>query len=92
MVIVGKTCRLCAACDLLIAHGAELARLIAISGFADETNPPSYVVLGTADRRVWRRGLVSPITLGEVRDRMSDFKRYMRVDFTPSGWSYAGRP
>jgi hypothetical protein len=91
-VIVGKTCRLCVTCDLLIAHGAELARLIASSGFADETNPLSYAVLGTADRRVWRRGLVRTIALDEVRDRMADFKRYMRVDFTPGGWSYTGRP
>lgn len=92
LVIVGKTCRLCVTCDLLIAHRAELARLIASSAVADETKPPSYAVLGTADRRVWRRGLVRTITLGEVRDCMADFKGHMRVDFTPGGWNYTGRP
>jgi hypothetical protein len=91
-VIVGKTCRLCVTCDLLIAHGAELSRVIAGSGVAGETNRPSYAVLGTADRRVWRQGLVRTITLAEIRERMADFKGYMRLDFTPGGRSYAGRP
>jgi hypothetical protein len=79
-------------CDLLIAHGAELCELIARSAVAGETNTPSYAVLGTVDRRVWRRGLVRAITLGEIRDCMADFKGYMRVDFTPGGWNYTGRP
>jgi hypothetical protein len=78
-------------CDLLIADGAELSELIARSGVAGEKNAPPYVVLGTADRRVWRRGLVGAITLDEVRDCMSDFKGYMRVDFTPGRLNYTGR-
>lgn len=86
LVILNKTCRLCGACEMLIAHDADIARLLAASGFAAEGETPSFFVLGTVARPAWRAGLAGGATLGEVRARMADFKEYMRVDFTPGGW------
>ena len=60
--------------------------MIVASGIADNRRPLSYVVLGTVERGVWRRGLDGEIALGEVRDHMADFTRFMRVGVTPGGW------
>jgi hypothetical protein len=47
---------------------------------------PKYMVLGTVDRRVWRRGLEGLVTVAEVTQHMADFKTYLRIDVTPAGW------
>ncbi len=41
-----------------------------------------FVVLGTIDRRTWRRGLAADMQLAAIREHMADFKRYLRVDVT----------
>jgi len=83
LVLLGKTCRLCLACETVVAHQADLDRLLGVVG--GDANP-KYLVLGTVDRRVWRRGLEGHVSLNEVATHMADFKRYLMVDFTPSGW------
>jgi hypothetical protein len=47
---------------------------------------PEYVVLGTIDGRVYRRGLSGRASLDDVKDHMADFKSYWNVDVTPAGW------
>jgi hypothetical protein len=91
LVIVGKFCRVCIACDLLVAHGADLSEVIGRSGVAGEMNPPSYVVLGTVDRRAWRQGLVRTVTLRDVRQCMADFSAYLRLDLTQVESKFMGR-
>src|SRR4249919_691161 len=54
LVILGKTCRLCLRCETLVAHKAELDKLLNTLVTA---SVPEYVVLGTADRPTYRRGL-----------------------------------
>lgn len=84
LVLLGKTCRLCLGCETLVAHQADLDKLIrvAVGGSASQR----YVVLETVDRRVWRRGLEDRVAPAEVTQHMADFKTYLRVDFTPAGW------
>ena len=86
LTILGKTCRLCIVCEMLIAHEADISRLLIASGVAVENETPAYVVLGTVDPRVWRAGLARSVTLDVVRASTADFKQYMRVDVTPAGW------
>jgi hypothetical protein len=83
LVLLGKTCRLCLDCDALVAHQADLDRLVRAMG---DGAKPKYLVLGTLDRRVWRRGLEGRVSLDEVVECMSDFKTHLRVDVTPGGW------
>jgi hypothetical protein len=59
----------------------ELIR-VTVGGTAN----PTYVLLGTVDRAVWRRGLEGRVALAEVTQHMADFKTYLRVDITPGGW------
>lgn len=86
LAILGKTCRLCVECEMLIAHEADISQLLVASGLAAEGRTPSYVVLGTVAPRVWRVGLTRGVTLDAVRACTADFKQYMRIDVTPGGW------
>jgi hypothetical protein len=83
LVLLGKTCRLCLRCETLMAHKAELDKLISAA-----INVPgqAYVVLGTIDRRVYRRGLSGRASLDDVKAHMADFKSYWKVEVTPAGW------
>ena len=83
MVVLGKTCRLCLRCDTLVAHKAELDELLRTAVNAPE---PKYVVLGTINRPVYRRGLSGRASLDDVKAHMADFKSYWKVDVTPAGW------
>ena len=83
LVLLGKTCRLCLGCETLIAHKAELDTLLSTVVTVAE---PEYVVLGTADRRTYRRGLAGAASLDDVKEHMADFKSYWKVDFAPAGW------
>ena len=82
LVLLRKTCRLCVVCEVLIAHEAEMNRLI--DGVKPhEGGQQKYLVLGTLQRGTWRQGLSGSVTIQQVRDDMADFKAYMRVDITP---------
>ena len=82
LAILGKTCRLCLRCETLIAHRAELEKLISTVVTASK---PDYFVLGTADRPTYRRGLAGLASLDDVKAHTSDFKSYWNVEITPAG-------
>lgn len=85
LVTVRKTCRLCVVCEMLIAHQAELELLI--DRFSDRgAVKREYVVLGTVESRIWRRGFSGDLGVDELITQMADFKAYMRIDCTPGGW------
>jgi hypothetical protein len=83
LVILGKTCRLCLRCETLIAHKAELDKLLSTVAAVSK---PDYLVLGTADRQTFRRGLVGALSLDDVKVHTSDFKSCWNVEITPAGW------
>ena len=86
LVLLRKTCRLCVKCEMLIAHQAEMDRVID-SVRSHRAGGREYVVLGTLESKTWRQGLLGGVTIGEVVDDMADFKAYMQVDITPQHWS-----
>jgi hypothetical protein len=73
-------------CETLIVHRAELERVIIASGFSAAAHGQDYVVLGTIDRRTWRRGVAGDAQLGDIRQHMADFKKYLKVDVVPAHW------
>jgi hypothetical protein len=83
LVLLGKTCRLCLRCDTLLVQKAELDDLLRT---VVSVQDPEYVVLGTIDRRVYRRGLSGGASLDDVKEHMADFKSYWKVGVTPAGW------
>jgi len=86
LAILGKACRLCVECEMLIAHEADISQLLVALGLAPGGVSPSYVVLGTVALPVWRAGLTRGVTLDSVRAYAADFKQYMRIGITPGGW------
>jgi hypothetical protein len=79
LVLLNKSCRLCLGCETLVVHQAELEQVVAAAGLGAV---PEYVVLGTIDRRAWRRSVVGEPQLVDIREHMADFKKYLKVEVT----------
>ena len=86
-----KSCRLCVVCETLIAHQAEVERSIDALG-QTQASTREYLVLGTLDVKLWRRGLSGDVTVNELTAHMADFKHHMRIDYTPGGWYRSDEP
>ncbi len=85
LVLLRKACRLCIVCEFLIAHEAEVNRVV--EELAQHAGVrPTYIVLGTLASVTWRDGVSSGVTIEEVKRDMADFKAYMRVEITPRRW------
>jgi len=79
LLSLNKTCRYCHHCDLLIAHQDDLEHLLA-SIFIEqkpEVVGNDYLVLGTLDRSVWKRGTQQQLTLQETIEALHDFREVL---------------
>ena len=88
-MLLGKTCRFCPRCELIIAHQDELESELAriFSSLAPDVIGNEYMVLGTVDRNVWRRGIKNnDAKLAEVLDNTTVFKKHFDLQVTPGGW------
>src|SRR4029450_14008147 len=56
---LGKTCRYCSRCELIMVHQDELEAELAhsFSHMAPEVIGNDYMVLGTIEKKVWQEGL-----------------------------------
>ncbi|HEX8845160.1 MAG TPA: hypothetical protein VF791_10980 [Pyrinomonadaceae bacterium] len=88
MVVLGKTCRFCPICEFIIAHQDELEGLLAASFVTSqpEVIGSDYYVLGTVERKTWRKGLRDATTPKEVLDHTADFKKEFDLHYEPGGW------
>ncbi len=91
----GKTCRCCPGCELLIVHQDELEAQLATGLWerAPEVIGNDYFVVGTVERKIWRRGLRQPQALSfeELRRHTADFKTILEIEYEPGGWYPSGR-
>lgn len=71
LVMLRKTCRLCVVCEILVAHQAEIERLIDALG-QTQAEKREYLVLGTLDMKTWRRGLSGGVRVGELTEACTD--------------------
>jgi thiol-disulfide isomerase/thioredoxin len=87
-VILNYTCRYCPDCDLLVAHQNDVEHFLATM-FA-ELDPSvignDYLVMGTVERAMWRAGIKTPMSMGELLDNLHDFKRVLQFEYRPAGW------
>ncbi len=94
---LGKTCRYCSRCELIMAHQDELEAQLAhsFSQIAPEVIGHEYLVLGTVDKKVWKvwkEGLTGDgKQLGETLQHVADFKRVLKLEVDPGGWYPAER-
>ncbi len=84
MVILNKTCRFCPCCELLIAHRDEIEAYLArmLPQTAPRLPGDGYLIVGTVQRKDWRRGLTSPLTGPEMLQALHRFKDCL--DFKPA--------
>jgi hypothetical protein len=97
-LILGKSCRYCTPCEIIIAHRDELEAELAQTParFVPPTPGEGYLVVGTVDLKTWRKGLEGSGTqMNEVLEHLADFKKYLTLH-VEGGWGPAresrGRP
>ncbi len=75
-LILGKTCRYCNNCDLLIVHQDQLEEQL--TAYFSTTNPDiignDYLVMGTLDKPEWKQGMQDPLSMQEMIEHLHDFK------------------
>jgi len=86
LVVLRKTCRMCVNCELVIAHEDEIESQLAAAVPTGAEEKPGYLVLGSIEPRLWRRGSRSALMMDELIENMADFKAHMRLECTPGGW------
>ncbi|MEO2013549.1 MAG: hypothetical protein ABGZ53_04185 [Fuerstiella sp.] len=92
MVILNKTCRYCPTCELVICHQDEIEGQLAHL-FA-ESEPQmignDYLVVGTLERKDWRRGLAEPLCNSDMLAALHDFEGHLQFEPAPR-WECSGR-
>ena len=82
-LVLGKTCRYCTNCDLLIIHQDQLEEQLA--AYFSTTNPEiignDYLVMGTLDKPEWKQGMQDPLSMQEMIEHLHDFKE--AITFKP---------
>lgn len=84
LLSLNKTCRYCPHCDLLIVHRNDIEWILSMA-FSKKTDHDDYLIVGTLEKTVWRRGMRQPLTLQETRDALHDFKEVVTFKIT-GGW------
>ena len=86
---LGKTCKYCSRCELIMMHQDELEAELtySFSKFAPEVIGNEYLVLGTIEKRVWQKGVKGEGTeVGEILKHVADFKKVYDLEYDPGGW------
>jgi hypothetical protein len=86
-LVLGKTCRYCARCELIILHQDELEFELAtcMERLSPEMIGNKYLVLGTMEKKTWQQGLRAAFDAAELRKYMADFKQYYDLKME-GGW------
>ncbi|MFO1429969.1 MAG: hypothetical protein U1F76_07505 [Candidatus Competibacteraceae bacterium] len=87
-LILGKTCRYCSHCELIMAHKNELEAQLAhsFSRLAPEVIGNEYLVMGTMDKKSWQASVGGPgQPLSEALKHVAEFKHYYDLEYKPMG-------
>ena len=86
---LGKTCRYCPRCELIIVHQDELEEQLAC--FFEQHCPDmlgnDYLVLGTVRLKAWKDGLGGKeSSLDQLLEHVSDFEKVLELEVERGGW------
>jgi hypothetical protein len=87
-MVLGKTCRYCSRCEMVMAQRAELEAELAhgLNQIAPQVIRNDYLVLGTMQKNIWRAGLDGQAKpLAGMLKHVADFKHQYELDYKPSG-------
>jgi len=88
-MVLGKTCRYCTPCELVMVHRDELEAELARSpaNLVPASPGSGYLILGTVERKTWQKGLEGEGTqLADMLDHTADFKKRFDLHVEPGGW------
>ena len=92
---LGKTCRYCTPCELVIAHKDELETELwhGLENIAPAAVGNDYLVLGTSDKKVWQKGLGKGVDdkIEEFLAHTAQFKKHLILELT-GGYGFSGDP
>ena len=86
---LGKTCRYCSRCELIMVHQDELEAELAQSfrQIAPGVIGKAYMVLGTMEKKTWQEGLRGRgQPLAEMLKHVAEFKKEYVLEYEPGGW------
>jgi len=87
--VLGKTCKYCTPCELIMAFQDELETELTIAAekHCPEAIGNDYLVVGTVEKKTWKEGLGNDAReIGSILDRLADFKEVLDVEVDPGGW------
>ncbi len=86
-MVLGKTCRFCTPCDLVMVHQDELEHELVVA--FEPRNPDAigndYMVFGTMDKKVWRKSLEGE-AIPDPLSHVADFEKELDLHYDPGGW------
>jgi hypothetical protein len=88
-MVIGKTCRYCSRCAMVMVQRTELERELAhgLSQIAPQITAKQYLVLGTMEKKIWREGLGREAKpLAGMLEHVADFKGQFELQYEPGGW------
>lgn len=91
-LVLGKTCKFCTPCELILCDQAELEAelVVAFEKIGPEHIGNEYLVLGTFDKNAWKQGVKGkPVALDQSTDYLADFVKYYDLEVDPGGWRRA---
>jgi hypothetical protein len=89
-LILGKTCRYCPKCELIVCHQDELEAQLAIGQARQQPGKPCYFVIGTMDRKAWEQGLSgNSLALADSMKHVAEFKKVLTLKVEGGGWGPA---
>jgi hypothetical protein len=92
-LVLGKTCRYCTRCELIVAHQDELEAELAhsLGRIAPEAVGGEYLVIGTMDRKAWQQGLRSAPEVATSLEHVAEFRKILDLK-VEGGWGPPDRP
>jgi hypothetical protein len=88
-MVLGKTCRYCSRCEVVMVHRKELEAELAcgLSQMAPKAIGKDYLVLGTIEKKIWQEGLEGPgKPVAAMLKHVADFNHQYDLGYKPGGW------
>lgn len=88
IMVLGKTCRYCSRCEMIIAHQDELEAELAYAfgRIAPQAVRNDYTVLGTMEKKVWQQGCHGKgEALDESLRHIAEFSKVLTLEVEPGG-------
>ncbi len=93
LITLGKTCRYCAKCELIVIHQDELEAELAykFESLMPEVIGNDYFIIGTVDKKFWQKQLSGDsASFEELVNNSADIKKYLDFQYQPAGWYLDG--